>query len=150
LANADSWGLDTTTTYAVTVTLTATDGTTGPTSDFVRAAAPARTLPTPPALPAEQVRGDLGTGSSGRVDARPAIRGAGVNTATGAFTLQAADGVLSSSYVVNVQVVRSYNSNDTSTSLMGTGWSFAYDARVFPKPGATDGSVVFRAEDGSE
>jgi RHS repeat-associated protein len=147
--NADSWGLDTTTSYAVTVTLTATDGTTGPVSGFSPVAT-ARTLPTPPSLPAAQVRGDLGTGSSGRLDARPAIRGVGVNTATGAFTQQAADAALSSSYVVNIQVIRSYNSNDNSVSLMGTGWSFAYDAKVFPKPGATDGSVVFRAEDGSE
>jgi RHS repeat-associated protein len=148
LANSDSWGLVVGTAYVVTVTLTATDGS-QTASDFSPVATP-RALPTPPALPAEQVRGDLGTGSSGRLDAQPAIRGVGVNTATGAFTQQGADAALASSYVINIQMQRAYNSNDTSASLMGVGWSFAYDARVFPKPGATDGSVVFRAEDGAE
>jgi RHS repeat-associated protein len=148
LANSDNWGLVVGTGYVVTITLTAPDGSQS-VSDFSPVARP-RALPAPPALPAEQVRGDLGTGSSGRLDAQPAIRGVGVNTATGAFTQHAADAALQSSYVVNIGIERSYNSNDTSASLMGAGWSFAYDARVFPKPGATDGSVVFRAEDGSE
>lgn len=146
--DTDGWGLVTGTPYVVTVALTAADGT-QTVSDFSPASTP-RTLPVPPSLPAEQVRGDLGTGSSGRLDAQPAIRGAGVNTATGAFTQQGVDGVLASAYVVNVQLTRQYNSNDNSVSLLGAGWSFAYDAKVFPKPGATDGSVVFRAEDGSE
>jgi len=148
LSNRDGWGLDTKTDYVFTVTLTGPGGT-ARVSDFSSPAAP-RALPVPPSLPAEQVRGVLGAGSSGPLDAQPAIRGVGVNTATGAFTLQDVDASLSSSYAVNMGLQRSYNSDDESASLLGIGWSFGYDARVFPKPGSTDGSMVFRAGDGSQ
>jgi RHS repeat-associated protein len=147
LANADGWGLDPAKEYVTTVSLVAPDGT-RTTSPFSGRSKP-RVLPMPPAIPPEQTRGDLGTGSSGRLDAQPAVRGVGVNTATGAFTQRGVDAVMSSSYTINVQVERTYSSLDTTTGLMGVGWNFGYDARVFPKPGVA-GAVVFRAEDGTE
>jgi RHS repeat-associated protein len=147
LSNSDGWGLVAGTKYVVTVTLNAADGS-GQVSDFTAPATP-RVLPAPPQIPDSQVSSTLGAGSGGQRDAQPAIRGVGVNTATGAFTLQNVDAALSSSYAINIQADRSYSSLDKTASLMGVGWSFGYDARITPKSDGSD-AVVFRAEDGTE
>jgi RHS repeat-associated protein len=147
LADHDGWTLAQGTKYVATVTLSAPDGSASAVPSA--AAVSPRDLPTPPNIPDEQMRGTLGTGSGGRVDAQPATRGMGVNTATGAFTEHDTDVALQSAYPINIRGDRNYTSSDKTASLLGVGWSFEYDAHITPK---TDGSgaVVFRAEDGAE
>lgn len=144
LDNAHGWGLSAGQSYVVTVSLTATDGTSR-VSDFSAAATP-RTLPVPPPAPPAQMRGTPTGGSSGRSDATPTLRGYGVNVATGAFTREAVDASTASAYAVNIAARRVYSSDDTTPGLLGVGWNFSYDARV---SAGTD-SAVFRAEDGTE
>lgn len=147
LDNADGWGLADGTAYAATITLTASDGSS--TVSGFSPAGTARALPVPPPVDPAQVGSIQGAGSNGPTDSQPMIRGVGVNTAIGAFTQHAVDAAMSSSYAIDVQAERSYSSLDTTQGVMGVGWSFSYQARVFPKPGAM-GAQVFKAEDGTE
>jgi len=109
----------------------------------------ARALPVPPPVDPNQVGSTVGASSNGPTDSQPMIRRVGVNTATGAFTQHTVDAAMSSSYAIDVQAERSYSSLDSTPGVMGAGWSFSYQARVFPKAG-TAGSQVFKAEDGTE
>src|SRR5439155_13591369 len=93
-----------------------------------------RTLPVPPSVPAEQTRGAPGSGaSSGRTGAQPVLRGHGVNVATGALTEHAVDAAMSTGYRATVDASRTYSSQDATAGLLGAGWSFSYEARVFAK-----------------
>src|SRR5262249_19789777 len=130
LDNTDGWGLSAGVQYVVTVTLVAADGT-KQTSAF-SAAATARALPVPPAVPVEQPRGTPDTASLGQTTQSAAIRGVGVNTATGAFTQHEVDASMTSAYEVNVSVERTYSSVDPTSGLLGVGWNLNYEARVFP------------------
>ena len=147
LDNTDGWGLSDGTAYVTTITLTATDGSS--TVSGFSPAGMARALPVPPPVDPNQVGSTVGASSNGPTDSQPMIRGVGVNTATGAFTQHTVDAAMSSSYAIDVQAERSYSSLDSTPGVMGAGWSFSYQARVFPKAG-TAGSQVFKAEDGTE
>jgi len=93
----------------------------------------ARALPVPPPVDPNQVGSTVGASSNGPTDSQPMIRGVGVNTATGAFTQHTVDAAMSSSYAIDVQAERSYSSLDSTPGVMGAGWSFSYQARVFPE-----------------
>jgi RHS repeat-associated protein len=143
LHNGDGWGIEAGRRYVTKVTLTTAEGQS--TDSAMSGAAGARSLPVPPAVPAEQLRGG-GTNTAGRTGAQPVLRGAGVNAATGAFTQSAVDLRMASAYSVNVTVTRTYSSADPSVGLLGAGWRLGYEASIASKP---DGSIVYLAEDGS-
>ncbi|WP_234542265.1 RHS repeat-associated core domain-containing protein [Streptomyces shenzhenensis] len=106
-------------------------------------------------VPANQTYGAFcGSNSAGAAHCQ-SFRGEGVNTATGAFGQAYSDATLSGS--VPLDLVRSYSSNnrlggtlaadDDSSPILGEGWSTPWEAELEKK---SDGSIVFRAEDGSQ
>lgn len=76
------------------------------------------------------------------------VRGSIVNTGTGAFSM-AAGNLRLAGFGVTFDASRTYASDNTTTGMMGIGWSWASDIRVIPPaPGQT--AVPVRAEDGAE
>ncbi|WP_213007020.1 DUF6531 domain-containing protein [Paractinoplanes toevensis] len=142
----DGWQLTADHGYFVTITATLADGT-----QAVSAAsgtAKARTTRTPPALPAAQAAGcscgnALAPSTGGQL-----IRGSGINTGTGAFTLSASD-LAMAGFGLPFQARRTYSSVNATAGSMGVGWSWTLDLRVLP-PAEGVTAVTVRAEDGAQ
>ncbi|MET3422299.1 RHS repeat-associated protein [Actinoplanes tereljensis] len=142
----DGWALTADHGYFVTITATLADGT-----QAVSAASPtakARTTKTPPALPAAQAAGcscgnALAPSTGGQL-----IRGTGINTGTGAFTLSASD-LAMAGFGLPFQARRTYSSVNATAGSMGVGWSWTLDLRVVP-PAEGVTAVTVRAEDGAQ
>lgn len=104
-----------------------------------------RTTIIPPAIPAGQAAG-CGCGNAlGMTSARQAVRGIGVNTATGAFSHVEQD-LAMASYGVPFVSTRVYSSANPASGPFGPGWAWSYGMRVT----ASDDGAVVRAEDGAE
>jgi RHS repeat-associated protein len=142
--SAEGWTLDPARQYTVTITVVQPDGTEA-TSPASNAAKP-RTIVDPPAIPATQAAGCGCPTVLGPTVSAQALRGAQVNTGTGAFIRTERDFVMSS-YGIPFQATRFYSSANTATGMFGAGWTWTYDAKVVA---AANGSVRVRAEDGSE
>jgi RHS repeat-associated protein len=141
---ADGWVLDPARRYTVTITVVQPDG-----SEVVSAPsneAKPRTTTTPPAIPAAQAAGCGCPTVLGPTLTGQAIRGAGVNTGTGAYSRTEHDLVMPS-FAIPFNAVRHYSSANPTTGMFGPGWSWSYDARIVADE---EGSVRVRAEDGSE
>ncbi|MFF5292143.1 nucleic acid/nucleotide deaminase domain-containing protein [Paractinoplanes globisporus] len=141
---ADGWVLDPARTYTVTVTEIAPDGT-EQTSKPSEPAHPRKTDDVP-ALPAGQAAGCGCATVLGPTVIAQALRGATVNTATGAY-LRVEQDFAMPSYGIPFNHARYYSSGNTATGMFGAGWSSSYDIRVIA---ADNGAVRVRAEDGSE
>jgi len=142
----DGWSLVGGHKYYVTVTVTFPDSTqvVSPAS----AQASARTTSDPPAVPAAQA---AGCGCGNVLSPTPMtqmIRGSGVNTATGTYTLMWPDLQLPG-YGIRFNSMRTYSSANTAAGRFGIGWSWSYDIKVIP-PAAGQTSVTVRAEDGAQ
>jgi hypothetical protein len=143
---AQGWSLIGDHGYYVTITVTFPDGTTDVSAPS--ATVKARTTSSPPALPAAQAAGC--TCGNALVPTTPAqaVRGSGVNTATGTFSLLHHDLSLPG-FGVLFDAKRMYSSANTTAGAMGVGWSWSYDLKVIP-PAAGATSVTVRAEDGAQ
>nr|GID38456.1 hypothetical protein Aca09nite_49620 [Actinoplanes campanulatus] len=143
LGAAEGWVLNPAREYHAVITVVQADGSeaASPPSN----PAEPRTTDVPPALPAGQAVGCGCPTVLGPVLNGQAIRGAGVNTATGAFSRTEHDFVMAS-YGIPFSASRYYSSANPAVGMFGTGWSWTYDAQVV----AAEGSVRVRAEDGSE
>ncbi|WP_433728396.1 RHS repeat-associated core domain-containing protein [Actinoplanes sp. CA-051413] len=132
--------------YFVTVSVTLADGTvalSGPSGN-----AKARKTANPPAVPAQQAAG-CGCGNAlAPTTIGQALRGAGVSTGTGAFSLAWTD-LQMAGYGVPFQATRKYSSASPTAGSMGIGWSWTYDLKVIP-PAAGETAVTVRAEDGAQ
>ena len=144
---ADGWSLTGGHSYYVTITVTLTDGVTQVVSP-ASAQAAARTTADPPAIPAAQVAGCACNNVLSPIAGGQVVRGAGVNTATGAFSTSA-DDLRLAGFGVTFDASRTYASDDTTAGLMGVGWSWSYDIKVIP-PAAGQTAVTVRAEDGAQ
>jgi YD repeat-containing protein len=141
---ADGWVLDPARTYTVTVTEIAADGT--ELTSAASAPAKPRTTEDVPALPAGQAAGCGCATVLGPTVIAQALRGATVNTATGAYLRVEKDFAMPS-YGIGFNHARYYSSGNTATGMFGAGWTSSYDIRVIA---ADNGAVRVRAEDGSE
>lgn len=141
---ADGWVLDPARAYTVTITEVAPDGTelTGAAS----AEAKPRKTDDVPALPAGQATGCGCATVLGPTVTAQALRGATVNTATGAYLRVEKDFVMPS-YGIPFNHARYYSSGNPATGMFGPGWSSSYDIRIIA---ADNGAARVRAEDGSE
>jgi len=144
--SADGWSLVDGHGYFVTVTVTRKDGT--QVISDPSAAAKARTTATPPAIPAGQAAGCTCPDMLAPSSVAQAVRGIGVQTGTGGFTLSSTD-VRTASFGVPFQATRRYSSTNTTAGTLGLGWSWTYDVRVIP-PAAGQSAVTVRAEDGAQ
>ncbi|WP_246036453.1 polymorphic toxin-type HINT domain-containing protein [Cellulomonas telluris] len=143
---ADGWTLDPARRYTVTISLVAEDGTT---ADSVPSApAHPRTTVTPPELPAAQAAGCACSTVLGRTVDGQELRGALVNTGTGAFNRTERD-LTMTSFGIPFEAVRFYSSANTGTGMFGAGWTWTYDARVIAPEAGAD-AIRVRAEDGAE
>ncbi|WP_328471701.1 polymorphic toxin-type HINT domain-containing protein [Actinoplanes sp. NBC_00393] len=141
---ADGWVLDPARTYTVTVTEIAADGT--ELTSAASAPAKPRKIDDVPAVPAGQAAGCGCATVLGSTVVAQALRGATVNTATGAYLRVERDFALPS-YGIPFNHSRYYSSGNTATGMFGAGWSSSYDIRVIA---ADNGAARVRAEDGSE
>ncbi|GIF76123.1 polymorphic toxin-type HINT domain-containing protein [Asanoa siamensis] len=135
------WTLDPARTYEVTMTAVLDDG-----REIVSERPEVRPRATivPPAIPLGQA-GGCGCGNAlALTSAGQAIRGNGVNTATGAF-IQVKQDLAMVSFGVPFVSSRTYSSAN-GTGPLGAGWAWSYAMAVTP----TDGGAVVRAEDGAE
>jgi len=142
----DGWALVGDHPYYVTITVTFGDGTTAVSA--ASATVKARTTSSPPALPAGQAGGCTCGNALAPTTLGQAVRGAGVNTATGAFALSQRDLSLAG-FGVLFDARRMYSSANVTAGSMGIGWSWTYDLKVIP-PVAGQTSVTVRAEDGAQ
>ncbi|MBB2923822.1 DUF6531 domain-containing protein [Cellulomonas cellasea] len=142
---ADGWVLDATRTYTVTITVLDEAGERADSAPS--AAARPRTTVVPPSLSAEQAAGCACPNVLGRTVDGQELRGALVNTGTGAFNRTEAD-LTMSGFGIPFQAVRFYSSANPGVGMFGAGWTWTYDARVEAGDGA--GAVRVRAEDGAE
>lgn len=142
LGAADGWRLDPGRSYFVVLTARMTAGgeVPSPASDL---ASPRATI-TPAAVPAGQAAGCACGNALGIKAGTQAIRGQGVNTATGAYTRFEAD-VSMPSFGVPLSATRVYNSAEPSVGVLGRGWAWSYDMRVT----AGDKGVLVRGDDGA-
>jgi len=132
--------------YYATITVTFPDGTQAVSPASAQAAA--RTTSDPPAVPAAQA---AGCGCGNVLSPTPmaqVIRGSGVNTATGTYTLMWPDLQLAG-YGVRFSSMRTYSSANTAAGRFGIGWTWSYDIKVIP-PAAGQTAVTVRAEDGAQ
>jgi RHS repeat-associated protein len=140
--SADGWVLDPAKDYFITIAAVFPD------REVVSAPsgnARPRTTIVPPPIPAKQA-GGCGCGAAlGLTAARQAVRGDGVNTATGAFTRVEPD-LSMASFGVPFASARVYNSANTAVGPFGPGWIWNYDMRV---TASAEGAVV-RGDDGAE
>ena len=139
----DGWVLDPAKDYFITVAAVFDDGR-EVVSDASPAARPRSTI-VPPPIPARQAAG-CGCGTAlGMTQARQAVRGDGVNTATGAFARVEQD-LSMASFGVPFASARVYSSANAAVGPFGPGWAWSYGMRVTP---SEEGAVV-RADDGAE
>ncbi|MEV4625257.1 polymorphic toxin-type HINT domain-containing protein [Micromonospora sp. NPDC049523] len=139
----EGWVLDPTKDYYVTATAIFDDGREiiSEPSDNAKP----RTTIEPPAIPAGQAAG-CGCGNAlGLTAAGQAVRGIGVNTATGAFVRVEQD-LGMASFGVPFASSRTYSSASPAGGPFGPGWAWSYGMTVTE---SADG-VVVRAEDGAE
>ncbi|MEO3781403.1 polymorphic toxin-type HINT domain-containing protein [Micromonospora sp. B11E3] len=139
---ADGWTLRPEKTYFLTLTAVFDDGREVVSRESEEAAP--RTTIDPPAIPNPQAAG-CACGNALGITARQAIRGSGVNTATGAFSLVEQD-LAMASFGVPFASTRVYSSANPAAGPLGPGWAWSYGMRVTD---GQDGAVV-RAEDGAE
>ncbi|MFI5897483.1 DUF6531 domain-containing protein [Actinoplanes sp. NPDC051513] len=142
--SADGWVLDPARTYTVTVTEVAPDDT--ELTSVPSAPAHPRKTDDVPALPAGQAAGCGCATVLGPTVVAQALRGATVNTATGAYLRVERDFAMPSSGIP-FDHARYYSSGNAATGMFGAGWSSSYDIRVIA---ADSGAARVRAEDGSE
>jgi RHS repeat-associated protein len=132
--------------YFVTVTVTLKDGTqvvSDPSGN-----ANARTVASPPALPSGQSAGCACPNILSPTTGAQAVRGTGVETGTGGFTMASVD-LKMAGIGVPFRAVRQYSSTNTTAGTLGVGWSWTYDIRVIP-PATGQSAVTVRAEDGAQ
>jgi YD repeat-containing protein len=137
----EGWDLDPAKRYFVVLTAVFDDREVP--SEPTEEAQPRRTI-MPPPIPTRQAAG-CGCGTAlGMTDARQAIRGVGVNTATGAFSLVERD-LAMASYGVQFASTRVYSSANPRTGFFGPGWAWSYGMQVAP----SDSGALVRADDGA-
>lgn len=140
---ADGWALDPDKEYFVTIAAIYGDGR-EVVSDDSPNARPRKTI-MPPSIPASQAAGCACGTALSMTHARQAVRGDGVNTATGAYSRVEPD-LSMASFGVPFASTRVYSSANPSAGPFGPGWAWSYGMRV---TGSEDGAVV-RADDGAE
>jgi RHS repeat-associated protein len=138
----EGWQLDATRNYFVTITALYPDGEV-PSANSDNAQP--RVTVDPPAIPDRQAAGCGCSSALGMTGASQAVRAAGVNTGTGAFTRTETD-LAMGSFGIPFSSARAYSSLNTGASAFGPGWAWVYDMKVT----ATDGGALVRAEDGSD
>ncbi|MEV6242633.1 RHS repeat-associated core domain-containing protein [Lentzea sp. NPDC051838] len=140
---ADGWVLDREKDYFVTIAAVLDEG-----GELVSAPSPAsrpRTTELPDPLPIEQVSG-CGCGAAlSSTGARPAFRGDGVNTATGAYSRLEPD-LAMASFGIPFTSNRVYSSSLTIPGPFGPGWAWSYNMRVTP----TEQGALVLADDGAQ
>ncbi|SDG85032.1 intein C-terminal splicing region/intein N-terminal splicing region/RHS repeat-associated core domain-containing protein [Lentzea fradiae] len=140
---SDGWVLDPGKDYFVTIAAVLDEG-----GELVSARSRdsrPRTTDLPDPLPVEQVSGcGCGTALSS-TGARPAFRGDGVNTATGAYNRVEPD-LAMASFGVPFSSNRVYSSSLTAPGPFGPGWAWSYNVRVTP---TGEGALVL-ADDGAQ
>mgnify|MGYP001952389295 CR=1 FL=1 len=137
----DGWDLDPSKEYFLTITAVFPDREVpSPPSERSH---PRRTI-LPPPIPDRQAAG-CGCGNAlGLTDARQAVRGVGVNTATGAFSRVEQD-LAMASFGVPFVSVRVYSSANPPNSFFGPGWAWSYGMQV----ARSDRGALVRADDGA-
>ncbi len=139
---ADGWDLDPAKRYFIIVTALF--------SDMSENSAPSpqakpRTTITPPRIASKQAAGCSCGNALGMTAAGQAVRGMGVNTATGAFSRVEQD-LGMASFGVPFISRRVYSSANPVGGPFGPGWAWSYGMRVT----ASDRGAVVRADDGAE
>ncbi|MBO3083114.1 polymorphic toxin-type HINT domain-containing protein [Cellulomonas fengjieae] len=142
---ADGWALDPARRYTVTISVLAEDGT--PTDSAPSGPENPRATVVPPSLSDEQAAGCACPNVLGRTVDGQELRGALVNTGTGAFNRTEAD-LTMAGFGIPFQAVRFYSSANPGVGMFGAGWTWTYDARV--EAGTDADAVRVRAEDGAE
>jgi RHS repeat-associated protein len=138
---SDGWDLDPAKRYFLTFTAVFPDREV-PSAPTERAN-PRRTI-LPPPIPDRQAAG-CGCGNAlGTTDARQAVRGVGVNTATGAFSRVEQD-LGMASFGVPFVSTRVYSSANPANGLFGPGWAWSYGMQV----AASDRGALVRGDDGA-
>ncbi|MEQ7125102.1 RHS repeat-associated core domain-containing protein [Actinopolymorpha sp. B11F2] len=138
---SDGWDLDPAKRYFLTFTAVFPDREVP--SVPTQRANPRRTI-LPPPIPDRQAAG-CGCGNAlGMTDARQAVRGVGVNTATGAFSRVEQD-LAMASFGVPFVSTRIYSSANPANGLFGSGWAWSYGMQV----AASDRGALVRADDGA-
>ena len=107
-----------------------------------------RTTIVPPSIPPLQAAGCACSDALAPAAPAQAVRGQGINTATGAYTRQETDAQMSAPGIA-FDATRRYSSANPVAGEMGIGWAWTYDIRVVA---ATDdsGDVTVIAEDGAQ
>src|SRR5213078_3025147 len=144
--SADGWSLVGGHGYYVTITVTLADDTQAVSAPS--ATANARTTSDPPPVPAAQAAGCACGDALFPTTGGQMVRGSGVNTGTGAYTLSWPDLQLPG-FGVTFEAKRIYASANTTAGSMGVGWSWTYDIKVIP-PASGQTAVTVRAEDGAQ
>ncbi|MGH3489397.1 MAG: DUF6531 domain-containing protein, partial [Actinopolymorphaceae bacterium] len=139
---ADGWDLDPARRYFVIVTALFSDMSAE--SAPSQRAKPRKTI-LPPAISAKQAAGCSCGNALGMSAAGQAVRGVGVNTATGAFSRVEQD-LGMASFGVPFVSRRVYSSANPAAGSFGPGWAWSYDMRVT----ASDRGALVRADDGAE
>src|SRR5256886_679668 len=143
LDTAHGWTVDPTKQYFVSITAVFADGHTVLSAPSTTAQP--RTTIVPPAVSKAQAAG-CGCGDAlGMTEAGQAVRGTGVNTATGAFSRVERD-LSMSSFGIQLSSVRVYSSALVVPGPFGPGWAWDYGMAVT----ASDAGAIVRAEDGAE
>jgi RHS repeat-associated protein len=140
---AEGWALDAGHDYFVRITVDYPDG--GVETSASSNQARPRTLGETPAVPAAQTVGCACANALGRTTSGQQLRGAGVNTGTGAYTRIESD-LGMASFAVPFTLSRVYSSANTSSGLFGNGWASTLDLSVT----ATAAGATVRAEDGAQ
>lgn len=132
--SAEHWVLDPAKDYFITIAAVLDGG--GEIVSAPSTAAKPRQTIVPPPIPAAQASG-CGCGTAlGTTDARQALRGDGINTATGAFTRVESD-LSMASFGVPFTSARVYSSaNAAVRGPFGPGWAWSYGMRVTVSPEA--------------
>lgn len=140
---ADGWVLDPEKDYFITIAALLDAG-----GELVSAKSPdsrPRTTELPDPLPVEQVSG-CGCGAAlSSTGARPAFRGDGVNTATGAYSRLEPD-LAMASFGIPFASNRVYSSSLTIPGPFGPGWAWSYNMRVTP----TEQGALVLVDDGAQ
>ncbi|HZC50896.1 MAG TPA: DUF6531 domain-containing protein, partial [Mycobacterium sp.] len=139
---ADGWRLDPAKQYFVVVTALFSDRSVE--SAPSERAKPRRTI-VPPPIAAKQAAGCSCGDALGMTAAGQAVRGAGVNTATGAFSRVEQD-LAMASFGVPFASSRTYSSANPVGGPFGPGWAWSYGMQVI---GSRNGALV-RADDGAQ
>jgi RHS repeat-associated protein len=139
---ADGWKLDPAKRYFVIITAVFPDREVK--SAPSEQAKPRRTI-MPPPIATKQAAGCSCGNALGMTAARQAMRGTGVNTATGAFSRVEQD-LAMASFGVPFTSRRVYSSANPTSGPFGPGWAWSYGMRVT----ASERGAVVRADDGAE